>query len=84
MTEIKTACQYAIEEQANYGEPDWGGWLATPFGKFYKGSDYVEEGIVRVVDDEVQLENGFGAMVNTTVHCHYDLREDEVIRAYSE
>jgi hypothetical protein len=84
MTEIRTACKLAIDEAATYGEPDWGGWLTVPFGKFCEGNDYVENGIVRLIDDEVKLQNGFGAMANATVHCHYDLTKGEVVRTYSE
>lgn len=79
---IRSRCQSAINELAKYGDPDWGGWLSLPFGTFYTGNAYLDTGIVHVVDDQVQMQNGFGAMVRTEAHCKYDLHQGKVIDAY--
>ncbi|WP_340302113.1 hypothetical protein [Roseobacter sp. HKCCD7870] len=76
---IRCACMRAVEGRARFGEPDWGGWLITPFSNYYNGTSYIDTGVVRLVDREVKLQNGFGAMVNSIASCTYDLEQDEVI-----
>jgi hypothetical protein len=79
---IRSKCRSAIDELAKYGDPDWGGWLSLPFGTFYTGDSYLTSGIVHVVDEQVKMQNGFGAMVRTEAHCKFDLKQGKVIDAY--
>lgn len=81
-SKIRSQCRSAIDKLAKYGEPDWGGWLSLPFGTFYTGNSYLTSGIVHVVDAQVKMQNGFGAMVKSEAHCTYDLKKGAVIDAY--
>lgn len=73
---ITVACKMAAERAARYGTPEFP-WL--PFGSFRKGRDYVETGIVDVYEKEAKFQNGFGAMVHSTVACTYDLNADKLM-----
>ncbi|MDA1335228.1 MAG: hypothetical protein O2794_04470 [bacterium] len=71
MSTVRVACQMAAEKNAKYGSPDWP-WVA--FGNYAEGNDYAKEHQIRLQDNEVKFQNGFGAMVKTSVKCFYDLR----------
>ncbi len=73
---ITVACKMAAESSARYGTPEFP-WL--PFGSFRKGRDYVDTGIVQVYEEEARFQNGFGAMVHSSVTCTYDLNADKVL-----
>jgi hypothetical protein len=77
--DAEAACKIATNNQARYGTPDWGGWFSTPFGKFYSGDNYVSSGVAILIEDNVKLQNGFGATVRSRVECRYDLAEEEVV-----
>lgn len=70
-------CEAEAKEQARYGEPKFPSFEA--FGTFYRGDDYVKNGMVTLVEKEAQFQNGFGAMVHSTVICKYDLNAEKVI-----
>jgi hypothetical protein len=69
----KTRCQTELSKSVRYGSPEWG-WV--PFGYFYNGEDYIRTGIVRITDEEVKIQNMFGAKVNSVVECHYDFNNE--------
>lgn len=69
-------CKMVAEHSAKYGTPEFP-WV--PFGSFRKGRDYVETGIVDVYELEAKFQNGFGAMVHSSVLCTYDLNADKVL-----
>lgn len=74
--EIQAACEYATNDHVRYGNPDWP-WL--PFDSFFAGKDDVQTGVVRLLEPNVQIQNGFGAMVHSRVVCDYDLRTSTVV-----
>ncbi len=74
--EIQAACQYATNDHVRYGNPDWP-WL--PFDSFFAGKDDVQTGVVRLLETNVQIQNGFGAMAHSRVVCDYDLRTGTVV-----
>jgi hypothetical protein len=80
MSSAKAACQIAAKKLAKYSDPKlpW-----SPFGTFYgpKDNSYVKTGIVLIEEPEAQFQNGFGAMVHSTVTCRYDLNSKQVVSA---
>lgn len=79
ITSAKSRCERAVEKGAKFGTPDWGGWLRSSFGTFYTGNHYIENGTVTLIEPNVKLQNGFGAMVKSEVECIYDLKRGEVL-----
>lgn len=75
MYKVKAGCQVEANSRAKYGKPDWS-WV--PFGTYYKGKNYVDTGLVEVVDNTVKFQNGFGAMKKSRVSCVYDLKSNRV------
>jgi hypothetical protein len=71
----KAACQIQAEKLAEWVTPQWE-W--SKFGTFFKGTSCVTEGIVRLVDDKVKFQNGFGAYGRVEVACHFDLKTKTV------
>jgi hypothetical protein len=69
-------CKYAAQKLAKYGTPDFP-WFS--FGSFERGSDFVRIGIATLIEDNAQFQNGFGAMVHSTVICKYDLDRAQVV-----
>jgi hypothetical protein len=78
ITRGQSYCKIEAEKLAKYGTPKFP-WLA--FSTFHKGSDYVKTGIAVLLEKDAQFQNGFGAMVHSTVTCRYDLNRQEVLDA---
>jgi hypothetical protein len=78
MIDAKIDCQIAANKLATYGTPVWG-YAIGIFGKFLRGSDFPRTGIVRLVDDDVQFSNAFGATQHYMVSCKYDLGKKRVL-----
>lgn len=72
----QVGCKFAAEKMANFGDPDW---TFPYFSTFFVGRDAVETGTLRLVDDDVKFQNGFGAYQRTPLECHYDLDKKEVL-----
>jgi hypothetical protein len=75
-TGVQAACQVEAENEAKYGTPKWP-WLS--FGSFLKGDSYIHSGIAVAIEPNAQFQNGFGAMVHSTVTCKYDLNAKKVV-----
>jgi hypothetical protein len=75
-TRAQDLCQRAANEQARYGTTTVWPWVA--FGRFRRGTDYVNSGIAVLIERDAQFQNGFGAMVHSEVVCTYDLRAEKV------
>ena len=69
-------CQSEAETSAKYGTPKWP-WF--DFGTFLGGDGYVKSGVVVLIEKNAQFQNGFGAMVHSTVTCQYDLSSNQVV-----
>jgi hypothetical protein len=78
ITRGQAYCKIEAEKLAKYGTPKFP-WLA--FSTFHRGSDYVNTGIAVLLEKDAQFQNGFGAMVHSTVTCRYDLNRREVLDA---
>jgi hypothetical protein len=72
-------CKYEANDRAKFGTPTWP-WLV--FGTFHKGDNYVKDGKAILVEKDAQFQNGFGAMVHSTVTCTYDLNGQKVMDVF--
>jgi len=70
--EAQRACKEALGKSVKFGDPEWT-WGA--FGSFRIGDDYPKTGLLKLVDPDVQIPNGFGAKVHSKVECWYDLNK---------
>jgi hypothetical protein len=62
---------------AKYGEPKFPPVIA--FGSFSWVGDYKKTGMMVLFEPDAQFQNGFGAMVHSTVSCKYDMNSKEVL-----
>jgi hypothetical protein len=77
---VQFDCKEKGNSEARYGTPEWPGFFSGgAFGSFRRGTDYVTTGIVTAIEPDAQFQNGFGAMVHSTVVCKYDLKSKTVI-----
>ncbi|GCE79378.1 hypothetical protein [Komagataeibacter oboediens] len=75
----QAACKTKADGAAEYGSPQWPGfWSGGAFGSFRMGDDAPKTGLITLVEPNAQFQNGFGAMVHSTVTCVYDLNNDVV------
>lgn len=74
----QVSCKMEAEKLAKYGTPKWP-WLS--FSTFRKGNEYVQTGVAILIEKDAQFQNGFGAMVHSTVTCKYDLKSQTVLDA---
>jgi hypothetical protein len=72
----QTDSKYEATKLARYGDPKI---PFFSFGTFYKGDGYVKTGIMVLLEKNAQFQNGFGAMVHSTVTCRYDLARKQVL-----
>lgn len=73
-------CKIKANESAEYGSPQWPGfWSGGAFSSFGMGDDAPKTGVITLFEPNAQFQNGFGAMVHSTVRCVYDLNS-EVVR----
>jgi hypothetical protein len=75
-TEVEADCEVEAEHEAEYGTPVW---PMLPFSHYSDGDDFVKTGIATAVEPDAQFQNGFGAMVHSTVICKFDLRNHKVL-----
>jgi hypothetical protein len=75
-TAAKVACRFEAEDRVKYGKPEW---PSGYFSNFYPGTNYSTTGIATLIELDARFQNGFGAMVRSSVHCQYDLRAKKVI-----
>ena len=73
---IQSQCKSSATELAKYGEPKF---PFISFGSFYSGTNYVKSGQLILTEKDAQFQNGFGAMVHSTVICQYDLNTGKIL-----
>jgi hypothetical protein len=72
--DVQVACKEEVNREIKYGTPVWPGfWSGGAFGSYHSGTDYVTSGIAIAIEPDVQIQNGFGAMVHSTAYCTYNL-----------
>jgi uncharacterized protein len=79
MSRLEVKCKMAVDRLAKFGDPDWGGWLSMPFSTFIRGDSAKNSGTITLIDNEVQLQNGFGAYGRAKPVCVVDLETEEII-----
>jgi hypothetical protein len=72
-------CRREAIQQALYGTPVWPSSLHF-FSNYIPGNRYITTGTATLIEPDAQFQNGFGAMVHSTVTCTYDLRAEHVVR----
>lgn len=73
--DVRYSCERQATKQAKYGTPKW---PSHSFGSFYPGTNYISTGMAVAVEKDAQFQNGFGAMVHSTIICKYNLRSKTV------
>lgn len=73
----QTACRNEAIKLAKYGNAQFPSLYY--FSRFNSGGEYPKTGIVTLFENEAQFSNAFGAMVNSTIVCRYDLGQDRVL-----
>jgi hypothetical protein len=73
----RSACAVGLAGIVKYGEPRW----SSPFkfASYIIGVDTPMTGVLMLIEPDVQLQNGFGAMVHSKASCRYDLRGRKVL-----
>jgi hypothetical protein len=77
MIDAKVACKQAIRDHVKYGSPEWG--ALSQFGSYRRGDDSPKTGIIMLVDENVKIQNMYGAKVNSTVACEYNFNSVKVL-----
>ncbi len=70
-----SACERAASKKAKYGKPEF---PTYSFSNYKPGRDYIETGVVFLVERDALFQNAFGTQVHTEVTCGYDLNRDAV------
>ncbi|MET4600913.1 hypothetical protein ABIB90_000364 [Bradyrhizobium sp. JR4.1] len=72
----QVSCKIEAQKLAKYGEPKF---PFLPFSSFYRGDNYRKTGVAFLIEKDAQYQNGFGAMVHSTVMRRYDLDRKQVL-----
>ncbi|MCG5526833.1 MULTISPECIES: SH3 domain-containing protein [Halorhodospira] len=76
ITDAQISCERAASELAKYGDPDF---PFISFGRFRQGDNYIEEGVIELIENEAKMSNAFGSMLRVRIHCYYDLETEQVV-----
>ena len=77
--QVQGACRNEANRVARFGEPDWGGWLSSPFGRFMKGDSALKTGRMTLVENETRVPTAVGAKQLAQMICEFDLRANKVV-----
>ncbi|MEI9916364.1 MAG: hypothetical protein WDN29_11785 [Methylovirgula sp.] len=78
--DARHACIAAVNEAGKYGHPKWcSGWLCEDFANYETGTNAPDDGLITLIDDHVQMQNGSGARIHSTTYCTYNIRTDKVV-----
>ena len=72
----KYPCKEAVEALAKYNV-EWTDGILSPMFSRYGWSDQKNE-IINYLGDQVKMQNGFGAWINMTYSCKYDVKNGRV------
>ncbi|MEJ0051585.1 MAG: hypothetical protein WDN02_10320 [Methylovirgula sp.] len=79
LSAAQVGCEEEVKRRNKYGDPKFcTGFLCEDFTKFRTGDDAPRTGILTLTDDQLQLQNGYGAWVHMTAVCTYDLKNETV------
>lgn len=71
VSEIRNICTKSVKAVAKW---DYQFQSAVHFTSYYDSRSDLKEGIVRLIDDDVKFQNGFGAWKTMRVTCHYNIK----------
>jgi hypothetical protein len=78
--DARRACIEAVDKAAKYGAPKWcSGWLCEDFANYLTGTNAPDDGLITLIDNHVQMKNGFGVWVSPIAYCTYNIRADKVV-----
>jgi hypothetical protein len=77
----RVACEFAANELAKYGTPEWPGFPAYSFNNFYSSTSKsaLVTGHLILIENEARFQNAFGAMAHVRVTCDYNLNDKTTI-----
>lgn len=78
ITAARSACKRAVNDHVQYGEPSWS-WYEG-FEGFFTGDDFPKTGVVRMLDEQVKIQNQYGTNVKSKVTCNYDMSTKKVLQ----
>jgi len=73
----RMACKKDAISKARFGTPEFP-WVFF-FQSYMPDDSYVTSGIAVLLEKEAKFQNEYGAMMNVTVVCKYDLRSKTVL-----
>jgi hypothetical protein len=73
---IAVECKAAVENRVPFAGISWP-WL--PFQSYIPGDSYLQTGRAEVLERNLPIPNGFGAMRKSQVFCVYDLNAGKVV-----
>jgi hypothetical protein len=71
VSQIQEQCEKATGMLAKW---DYQFTYSPPYTSFYDSASDLKDGKLRLVDDDVKFQNGFGAWRRISVVCYYDLK----------
>jgi hypothetical protein len=71
VSEIRKICVNSVKSVAKW---DFQFQYVTPFPSYYNSVDDLKNDTIRLVDDNVKFQNGFGAWRTMKVTCHYKIK----------
>lgn len=77
--ELRYACEAAVKESAQWGEPTIPSYS---FMTYVSGDSYSKSGVAVLIEPKVGFSNGFGAIVNRQVRCEIDLNQSKVLSVF--
>jgi hypothetical protein len=71
----RVTCEFAANDLAKYGTPEWPGCPAYSFNNFFSSTSEsaLATGHLILIETEARFQNAFGAMAHVRVTCDYNL-----------
>jgi hypothetical protein len=78
--DARRACIDAVDKAAKHAAPKWcSGWLCEDFANYLTGANAPNDGLITLIDNHVQMQNGFGVWAPSITYCTYNIRTAKVV-----
>jgi hypothetical protein len=78
--DARRACIDAVDKAAQHGAPKWcSGWLCEDFANYLTGTNAPDDGLITLIDNHLQMQNGLGVWVPSIVYCTYNIKAEKVV-----
>lgn len=78
--DARHACIAFVNGAGKYGHPKWcTGWLCEDFPSYRRGTNAPDDGLLTLIDNHLQIQNGSGVWVHSTAYCTYNIRTQKVV-----